>query len=126
MVLYFPATVHWVYYNSEKRLEIVPKNADIVRDAYNYFESVISQRATKKYIRERYGINWGDSTFRHLLSESYTQVSMTVAADIMIISALLSSVRSNLNGYRHFFPEMPGLSIRQNIHIYFHSEMCGM
>lgn len=61
--------------NSEKRLEIVPKNADIVRDAYNYFESVISQRATKKYIRERYGVNWGDSAFRHILSEKlYTGV----------------------------------------------------
>lgn len=61
--------------NAQKRLEIVPQNADIIRDAYDYFESVVSQRATKKYIREKYGVNWGDSTFRRILSEKlYTGV----------------------------------------------------
>lgn len=61
--------------NAQKQLEIVPQNADIIHDAYDYFESVVSQRATKKYIREKYGVNWGDATFRRILSEKlYTGV----------------------------------------------------
>lgn len=61
--------------NSEKRLEIVPDDAAIVRDAFNYYESTVSQRGTIKYIREKYGVNWCDATFRRMLKEElYTGV----------------------------------------------------
>ncbi len=55
--------------NKEKRLEIVPEESVIVKDAFCHFESTISQRGTVKYIRESYGVNWCDATFRHMLSE---------------------------------------------------------
>jgi len=55
--------------NDEKRLEIVPEKAQIVQDAFNYFESTVSQRGTVKYIRETYGVNWCQTTFRRMLSE---------------------------------------------------------
>ena len=61
--------------NSEKRLEIVPDDAAIVRDAFNYFETSVSQRATTKYVREKYGVNWCYATFhRMLIEELYTGV----------------------------------------------------
>ena len=61
--------------NSEKRLEIVPDEAAIVQDAFDYFEATVSQRATTKYIREKYGINWCYATFhRMLIEELYTGV----------------------------------------------------
>lgn len=61
--------------NSEKRLEIVPDEAAIVQDAFNYFESTVSQLPTVKYIREKYGVNWCTATFRRMLSEElYTGV----------------------------------------------------
>lgn len=61
--------------NSEKRLEVLPENAAIVQDAFNHFEATISQRGTIKYIRETYGVNWCDATFRRMLSEElYTGV----------------------------------------------------
>lgn len=61
--------------NSEKRLEALPENAAIVQDAFNHFEATISQRGTIKYIRETYGVNWCDATFRRMLSEElYTGV----------------------------------------------------
>lgn len=61
--------------NDEKRLEIIPDDAAIVQDAFNYFESAISQRATVRYIRETYGVNWCDATFRRMLKEKlYTGV----------------------------------------------------
>lgn len=55
--------------SKEKRLEIVPEEAGIVQDAFNYFESTISQRGTVKHIRETYGVNWCTATFRRMLSE---------------------------------------------------------
>lgn len=55
--------------NAEKRLEIVPEDAEIVRDAFNHFESTVSQRGTVKHIRETYGVNWCQMTFRRMLSE---------------------------------------------------------
>lgn len=59
----------------EKRLEIVPEDAAIVQDAFNYFETTVSQRATTKYIREKYGVNWCYATFhRMLIEELYTGV----------------------------------------------------
>lgn len=61
--------------NSEKRLEIVPEEADIVRDAFQHYESTVSQRGTIKYIRETYGVNWCDVTFRRMLHEKlYTGI----------------------------------------------------
>lgn len=61
--------------NEEKRLVIDPDAAAIVRDAFNYYESSISQRGTIRHIRETYGVNWCDATFRRMLSERlYTGV----------------------------------------------------
>ena len=61
--------------NEEKRLVIDPDAAAIVRDAFNYYESFISQRGTIRHIRETYGVNWCDATFRRMLSERlYTGV----------------------------------------------------
>lgn len=61
--------------NEEKRLVIDPDAAAIVRDAFNYYESSISQRGTIRHIRETYGANWCDATFRRMLSERlYTGV----------------------------------------------------
>lgn len=61
--------------NEEKQLEIIPDEAEIIKDAFRHFESTISQRATIKYIRETYGINWCDATFRRILHEKlYTGV----------------------------------------------------
>ena len=61
--------------NGEKRLEVVPEEAGIVQDAFSYFESTISQRGTVKHIRETYGVNWCQMTFRRMLSETlYTGI----------------------------------------------------
>lgn len=61
--------------NEEKRLVIDPDAAAIVRDAFNYYESSISQRGTIRHIRETYGVNWCDATFRRMLAERlYTGV----------------------------------------------------
>ncbi len=61
--------------NAEKRLEIVPEKAAIVRDAFDHYESTVSQLGTIKYIREKYGVNWCQLTFRRMLSETlYTGV----------------------------------------------------
>ena len=59
----------------EKRLEINQEQADIVQDAFSHYESTVSQRGTIKYIREKYGVNWCDATFRRMLHEKlYTGV----------------------------------------------------
>lgn len=55
--------------NKEKRLEISQKEAQIVVDAFNYFENTVSQRKTAKHIRETYGVNWCQATFKRMLSE---------------------------------------------------------
>lgn len=55
--------------NEEKRLEISQKEAKIVVDAFNYFENTVSQRRTAKHIRETYGVNWCQATFKRMLSE---------------------------------------------------------
>jgi len=61
--------------NDEKRLEIIQEQADIVQDAFNHYENTVSQRGTIKYIRESYGVNWCDATFRRMLHEKlYTGV----------------------------------------------------
>lgn len=61
--------------SAEKRLEINREQADIVQDAFSHYENTISQRGTIRYIRERYGVNWCDATFRRMLHEKlYTGV----------------------------------------------------
>ena len=55
--------------NEEKRLEVVPEQAAIVQDAFQHYKATVSQRGTIKYIRETYGVNWCDQTFRRLLHE---------------------------------------------------------
>lgn len=61
--------------NEKKCLEVVPEDAVIVQDAFNYFEGNVSQLGTIKYVRETYGINWCTATFRRMLSEKlYTGV----------------------------------------------------
>lgn len=61
--------------NEEKRLEIIPEEAAIVQDAFNRYEATVTQRGTVKYIREKYGVNWCDATFRRMLHEKlYTGV----------------------------------------------------
>ena len=61
--------------NEEKRHEIVPKDADIVHDAFDRYEATVSKRGTVKYIREKYGVNWCEATFRRMLREKlYTGI----------------------------------------------------
>ncbi len=61
--------------STDKRLEINQEQADIVQDAFSHYESTVSQRGTIRYIREKYGVNWCDVTFRRMLHEKlYTGV----------------------------------------------------
>lgn len=59
----------WLRVNEEKRLELVPEKTAILQDAFDYYEQSTSQRATIKYIRETYGVNWCDATFRRMLHD---------------------------------------------------------
>lgn len=59
----------WLKKNDEKRLELIPENVAILQDAFNHFESTVSQRNTVKYIRETYGVNWCNATFRRMLKD---------------------------------------------------------
>lgn len=53
----------------DKRLELIPENAAILQDAFDHYESTFSQRGTVKYIREKYGVNWCDATFRRMMRD---------------------------------------------------------
>lgn len=53
----------------DKRLELIPENVAILQDAFDHYESTFSQRGTVKYIREKYGVNWCDSTFRRMMRD---------------------------------------------------------
>lgn len=55
--------------NSEKKLEIDPDAAAVVRDAFNRYENTVTMRGTTRYIRETYGVNWCCTTFRRILSQ---------------------------------------------------------
>lgn len=59
----------WLRINDEKRFEVIPEKAAILQDAFSYYESSTSQRGTITYIREKYGVNWCDATFRRILHE---------------------------------------------------------
>lgn len=59
----------WLRINDEKRLELIPEKTAILQDAFNYYEQSTSQRSTIKYIRETYGVNWCDATFRRMLHD---------------------------------------------------------
>lgn len=61
--------------NSEKRLEIVPEQASIIQDLFDFYEAHISKYATTVYVREEYGVNWSGLCVSRLLSnELYTGV----------------------------------------------------
>ena len=61
--------------SESKQLEVVPEEAVIVQDAFNHFENTVSKRGTIKHIRESYGVNWCEATFRRMLSETlYTGI----------------------------------------------------
>ncbi len=61
--------------NERKQLEVVPEEAGIVQDAFIHFENTVSKRGTVKHIRESYGVNWCEATFRRMLSETlYTGI----------------------------------------------------
>lgn len=63
------------YQVENKKLKINPENAAIVQDAFNHYESTVSQRGTIKYIRETYGVNWCYATFKRMLHEKlYTGI----------------------------------------------------
>lgn len=59
----------WLRVNEEKRLELIPEKTAILQDAFNYYARSTSQRATIKYVRETYGVNWCDATFRRILHD---------------------------------------------------------
>lgn len=59
----------WLRVNEEKRLELIPEKVAILQDAFNHYESTVSQRGTIRYIRETYGVNWCDATFRRMLHD---------------------------------------------------------
>ncbi len=55
--------------NDQKRLEIVPDQAAIVLDVFEHYRAVVSKRATLKYVRETYGINWCPGTMKNILQQ---------------------------------------------------------
>ena len=59
----------WLRVNDEKRLELIPEKVAILQDAFDYYERSTSQRATIRHIRETYGVNWCDATFRRMLHD---------------------------------------------------------
>ncbi len=59
----------WLRINEEKRLEIIPEKAAILKDAFDHYESTVTQRGTITYIRNKYGLNWCDATFRRMLKD---------------------------------------------------------
>ena len=48
------------------------RDATIIQDAFNHFENTTSQRATIRYIRETYDVNWCEATFRRMLRDKLT------------------------------------------------------
>lgn len=59
----------WLRVNEEKRLELIPEKVPIIQDAFHYFEQSTSSRGTVRYIRETYGVNWCEATFRRMLRD---------------------------------------------------------
>lgn len=59
----------WLRVNDQKRFEVIPEKAAILQDAFNHFEATVSQRGTITYIRETYGVNWCEATFRRMLRD---------------------------------------------------------
>lgn len=59
----------WLRVNDEKRLELIPEKTAILQDAFNHYEATVSQNGTIRYIRETYGVNWCDATFRRMLHD---------------------------------------------------------
>ena len=59
----------WLRIGENKKYELIPENVVILQDAFDYLEQSTSQRATIKHIRETYGVNWCDATFRRMLHD---------------------------------------------------------
>lgn len=57
------------YRIENKKLVIDEEKAPIVRDAFDHMRRTGSQRGTIRYIRDTYGVNWCDMTFRRMLRE---------------------------------------------------------
>lgn len=57
------------YKVEDKKLIVDDKKAQIVRDAFDRMRKTGTQRGTIKYIRDIYGVNWCDMTFRRMLRE---------------------------------------------------------
>ncbi len=56
--------------NEAKRLEVVPEHAAIILDAFEYYRSTVSVRATAAYIRKTYGQNWDNVRCRRNLCQT--------------------------------------------------------
>lgn len=59
----------WLRIGEDKRYKLIPEKVAILQDAFDYFEQSTSQRATIKHIRETYGVNWCDATFKRMLHD---------------------------------------------------------
>lgn len=62
----------WLRVNEEKRYEVIPEKAAILQDAFDHYESSVSRNSTIRYIRETYGVNWYDVTFKKILQNKLT------------------------------------------------------
>ncbi len=58
------------YRIENKKLVVDDEKAAIVRDAFDHMRKTGSQRGTIRYIRDTYGVNWCDATFRRMLREN--------------------------------------------------------
>ena len=59
----------WLRINEEKRLEIIPEKAAILKDAFDHYEATVTKRGTITYIRNKYGLNWCEATFSRMLKD---------------------------------------------------------
>lgn len=50
-----------------KRLEVVPEQAAIVRDIFETYTANVSQRATLRYVQATYGLSWCFQTIKRIL-----------------------------------------------------------
>lgn len=94
--------------NADKKLEIDPDAAAIVQDAFNNYETVVSQRGTIRYIREKYGVNWCDATFHRMLTEPLYIGLYDRGGAIIKTSVNLLSRRNSFIGSRIFYLAMSG------------------
>lgn len=61
--------------NDDKKLEIDIEKSEIIQSAFNYFETHLSKKATIRYIRNTFNVNWCDATLDRILkNELYTGI----------------------------------------------------